>query len=67
MNVLMNDADLHEYLAPVGASGTNRQVREAEHVRELVGQFGIGFLSGFIVARFVEVHTREVGEKAGRL
>lgn len=58
----MSRADLEEYLSSIGASGT----REAG-VEGLIGQFGIGFLSAFIVARRVEVRTRKLGDRQGWL
>lgn len=63
----MSEEDLHVYLSRIGASGTESQGRESEQVSSLVGRFGIGFLSGFIVARTVEVRTRKLGEDAGWL
>ena len=32
---------------------------------QLIGQFGVGFYSSFIVAERVEVHTRKAGDDAG--
>src|ERR1039457_1459510 len=63
----MNKEDLHKQLSRIGASGTNELGRKAEHVTGLVGRFGIGFLSGFIVAERIEVHTRKLGETQGWL
>ncbi len=53
--------EIHNYLSTIGRSGT-REFREqfAEHAASLIGQFGIGLLSAFIVARRVEVVTRSV-------
>jgi molecular chaperone HtpG len=51
----MTRADLVRYLATIGASGTRRGGNE---LPELIGQFGIGFLSGFVVGGRVEVRTR---------
>jgi molecular chaperone HtpG len=63
----MNAADLHDYLSRIGASGTKLLGRGQEQVSGLVGQFGIGFLSGFIVAERVEVRTRKFDEDTGWL
>ncbi len=50
--------EIVRYLATVG-SGYTRTLREgaADEGRSLIGQFGIGFLSAFVVADRVEVHT----------
>lgn len=58
----MNDTDIRGFLSRIGASGTRG---EKAQVEGLVGQFGIGFLSAFVVAKRVEVLTRKVGESAG--
>jgi molecular chaperone HtpG len=58
----MNDADIRGFLSRIGASGTRG---EKAAVEGLVGQFGIGFLSAFVVAQRVEVLTRKVGENTG--
>lgn len=63
----MNAIDLRDYLSRVGGSGTREVGRDQERVQGLVGQFGIGFLSGFIIADRVEVRTRKMGETDGWL
>lgn len=51
----MSERDLDEYLSTIGKSGTQKAREEAP---EVIGQFGIGFLSGFVVGQRVEVRTR---------
>ena len=63
----MSADDLRDYLSRIGGSGTREVGRDKEHVAGLVGQFGIGFLSGFIIADRVEVRTRNVEESEGWL
>lgn len=63
----MNGDDLRAYLSRIGSSGTRDVGRNQERVSGLVGQFGIGFLSGFIVAERVEVRTRKVDDTHGWL
>ncbi|MCU0755369.1 MAG: ATP-binding protein [Xanthomonadales bacterium] len=63
----MSDEDLNGYLSRIGASGTKTLGRESEAVSGLVGKFGIGFLSGFIVAERVEVRTRKMDSEFGWL
>ena len=60
----MNRDDLVDYLSNVGRSFTRQQREQTEG---LIGQFGIGFLSAFVVARRVEVRTRKLGEDRGWL
>jgi molecular chaperone HtpG len=60
----MNHEDLVEYLSNIGKSLTRLQREQAEG---LIGQFGIGFLSAFVVAGRVEVRTRKLGETEGWL
>ena len=60
----MNKDDLDEYLSTVG-KGATREAREAEKLDGLIGLFGIGFLSAFVVAERVEVRTRRLGETQG--
>lgn len=51
----MTKPDLENYLSSVGASGTRTNKEEAPDV---IGQFGIGFLSGFVVAKKIVVRTK---------
>jgi molecular chaperone HtpG len=60
----MNQTDLKNYLSSIGKSGTQL---EKTNVEGLIGQFGIGFLSAFVVANRVEVRTCRLGEQQGWL
>jgi len=60
----MSRDDLVEYLSNVGKSFTRLQRDSTEG---LIGQFGIGFLSAFVVAQRVEVRTRKLDESQGWL
>lgn len=58
----MTLANLVDYLSTIGRSGTRAARDEAP---ETIGQFGIGFLSGFVVGSHVEVRTRHFSAKPG--
>ena len=62
----MSDADLHENLGTIARSGTEAFVRtlsgDAKKDTSLIGQFGVGFYSVFMVAEKVEVLTRRAGD-----
>src|SRR5207244_4451489 len=60
----MDRSDLEQYLSTIGRSLTRL---ERGVVEGLIGQFGIGFLSAFVVARRVEVRTRKLGDSKGWL
>ena len=60
----MSQQDLQDYLSSIGKSGTRLEKGE---VAGLIGQFGIGFLSAFVVAKRVEVRTCHLGEQQGWL
>ena len=55
----MTEHDVVTFLSTIGSSGT-RAAREAsnDELTDVIGQFGIGFLSGFVVGKRVEVRTR---------
>src|SRR6201998_4448692 len=63
--------DLIGTLAKSGTAELREQLREAQTAKntavseELIGQFGIGFYSTFMVADKVQLLTRKAGESAG--
>ncbi len=64
----MNREELIENLGTIARSGTAAFVRQLESKAEgvnLIGQFGVGFYSAFMVAKKVEVFTRRAGEDQG--
>lgn len=61
--------EIDGYLSTIGRSGTNelrQRIAAADRTRtvELIGQFGIGLLSAFIVAERVTVVTKAAGHDA---
>jgi molecular chaperone HtpG len=62
----MNDEDLVEHLGTIARSGTKSFLEklsgDAKKDSSLIGQFGVGFYSCFMVADKVEVTTRKAGE-----
>lgn len=61
----MNKDDLINHLGTIAKSGTADFVRNAKDngsVVDLIGKFGVGFYSAFMVAEKVEVTTKRAGE-----
>jgi molecular chaperone HtpG len=62
----MNHDDLLETLGTIASSGTQSFVeqlgKEGSKDVDLIGQFGVGFYSAFMVSKKVEVLTRKAGE-----
>jgi molecular chaperone HtpG len=52
-------------IARSGTAETLRRLRESEESAELIGQFGVGFYSVFMVADRVALLTRKAGEETG--
>jgi molecular chaperone HtpG len=67
----MNDKELEENLGTIARSGTREFLQalaaDAKKGTNLIGQFGVGFYSSFMVADSLEVVSRRIGdEKAWR-
>ena len=65
----LTDAEIDSFLSTIGRSGTDelrQRIVAADRTRtvELIGQFGIGLLSAFIVADRVSVLTKSTGHDA---
>ena len=56
----MTEADLEKNLGTIAESGTLafKKENEGKTDNELIGQFGVGFYSAFMVADKIEVYTR---------
>jgi len=63
----MNEKDLEENLGTIARSGTREFLQamaaDARKGAGLIGQFGVGFYSSFMVADSVEVVTRKIGDE----
>lgn len=60
----MNKEDIMHNIGTIASSGTKRFLQALEEKKDmnLIGQFGVGFYSAFLVASKVVVHTRKAGE-----
>ena len=62
----MNEADLIDSLGTIARSGTRafleKLAEDAKKDSNLIGQFGVGFYSAFMVAKKIEVISRKAGE-----
>ena len=68
----MSRDEVVENIGTIARSGTKAFLKNLEEAKEksggvpeLIGQFGVGFYSAFIVADEVEVETRRTGEEKG--
>jgi len=64
----MNEADLIDSLGTIARSGTKafleKLADDAKKDSNLIGQFGVGFYSAFMVAEKIEVISRKAAEEA---
>jgi len=64
----MNDADLIDSLGTIARSGTKafleKLAEDAKKDSNLIGQFGVGFYSAFMVADKIDVISRKANEEA---
>lgn len=58
----MDCADLESCLGKIAGSGTRKFVEALTNAPDLIGQFGVGFYSAFIIASKVEIKTRKFGQ-----
>ncbi|HET8891429.1 MAG TPA: molecular chaperone HtpG [Candidatus Angelobacter sp.] len=69
----MSRQELIEHIGTIARSGTRelrkrmKESRSSEAVAELIGQFGVGFYSAFMVADKVTILTRRAGESNASL
>ena len=58
----MNEAELEDNLGTIASSGTFKFKNENKTDDELIGQFGVGFYSAFMVAHTVTVISKKYGD-----
>jgi molecular chaperone HtpG len=63
----MTAEELAENLGTIAKSGTQAFAAKSKDAPELIGQFGVGFYSAFMVAEKVEVTSRRAGETQGHV
>ncbi|WP_262122944.1 molecular chaperone HtpG [Anaerococcus sp. Marseille-Q5996] len=65
----MDEEDLIENLGTIAKSGTESFKNSVENsdIKDLIGQFGVGFYSAFMVADKVTVKTKKFGHETGYL
>ena len=63
----MDKKDLISNLGTIAKSGSKeflKKLKEAKDDINMIGQFGVGFYSAFMVAKKIEVNTKKEGEQA---
>lgn len=66
----MSKEDLEKNLGTIARSGTKeflekyKEMKEKKEDVDLIGQFGVGFYSAFMVAKKIEVYTKDINQNA---
>ena len=65
----INEKELDDNLGTIAESGSLKFKEENEGSKsaDIIGQFGVGFYSAFMVAKKVEVYTKKINEDKGYL
>ncbi len=66
----MSHAEVVQNIGTIAHSGTREFIKAKQELKdkpELIGQFGVGFYSSFMVADRVTLHTQKAGEDDGTL
>ncbi len=66
----MSKEEVVKNIGTIAHSGTKEFLAKAQEIKqnpELIGQFGVGFYSAFMVADRVVLHTQKAGETAGTI
>lgn len=64
----MDHDELVQNIGTIAYSGSKKFLEHAKEIKEnpeLIGQFGVGFYSAFMVADKVQIHTQKAGSKEG--
>lgn len=67
----MSYEEVVEHIGTIAKSGTKafleklKEEKDASETKDLIGQFGVGFYSAFMVSETVTLITRKAGEKMG--
>lgn len=64
----LNKQEIEDFLATIGRGYTDvlkDSLDSSDDSYKLIGQFGLGFLAGFLIADKIEVHTKSINSDSG--